>query len=127
MVYPTISAVTPNRDKFGIDLSRGTDVNNYIIFEGNNRYGATTSWKDNRQPDKNVAGIQNLTALIHYPGIDTPVEVPVKYGCINLTLLIQYIKFKLAKPSLEVLGLKICTFRKWRRLTYKRLFILLEP
>ncbi|WP_239661790.1 hyperosmolarity resistance protein Ebh [Staphylococcus capitis] len=78
MVYPTISAVTPNRDKFGIDLSRGTDVNNYIIFEGNNRYGATTSWKDNRQPDKNVAGIQNLTALIHYPGIDTPVEVPVK-------------------------------------------------
>ncbi|WP_287176559.1 hypothetical protein, partial [Staphylococcus sp.] len=25
-----------------------------------------------------VAGIQNLTALIHYPGIDTPVEVPVK-------------------------------------------------
>ena len=33
MVYPTISAVTPNRDKFGIDLSRGTDVNNYIILK----------------------------------------------------------------------------------------------
>ena len=31
MVYPTVSAVTPNRDKFGIDLSRGTDVNLSLI------------------------------------------------------------------------------------------------
>ena len=44
-----------------------------------------------------------------------------------MTLLIQYIKFKLAKPSLEVLGLKICTFRKWRRLTYKRLLFYWNP
>ena len=39
--------------------------------------------KDNRQPDKNIAGVQNLTALVNYPGISTPLEVPVKVWVYN--------------------------------------------
>ena len=48
-----------------------------------NRLGGTASWKDNRQPDKNIAGVQNLIALVNYPGISTPLEVPVKVWVYN--------------------------------------------
>ncbi|MEJ7398374.1 hypothetical protein WL359_12285, partial [Staphylococcus epidermidis] len=61
----------------------GTDVYNYIEFEDGKRYNGTATRKDNRQPDKNVAGVQNLTALINYPGITTPVELPVKVWVYN--------------------------------------------
>lgn len=47
-------------------------------FEGTNTYGATASWKDGRVPNKNQAGVQNLTAVVNYPGISTPVEIPIK-------------------------------------------------
>ena len=83
MIYPSVTAKAPVRDKIGQNLERGTDVYNYIEFEDGKRYNGTATWKDNRQPDKNVAGVQNLTALINYPGITTPVEVPVKVWVYN--------------------------------------------
>ena len=82
-IYPTVTAKNPVRDQKGRNLTNGTDVYNYIIFENNNRLGGTASWKDNRQPDKNIAGVQNLTALVNYPGISTPLEVPVKVWVYN--------------------------------------------
>ena len=51
-IYPTVTAKNPVRDHKGRNLTNGTDVYNYIIFENNNRLGGTASWKDNRQPDK---------------------------------------------------------------------------
>lgn len=82
-IYPTVTAKNPVRDQKGRNLTNGTDVYNYIIFENNNRLGGTASWKDNRQPDKNIAGVQNLIALVNYPGISTPLEVPVKVWVYN--------------------------------------------
>ena len=64
-IYPTVTAKNPVRDQKGRNLTNGTDVYNYIIFENNNRLGGTASWKDNRQPDKNIAGVQNLIALVN--------------------------------------------------------------
>lgn len=83
MIYPPATAQQPLRDQKGQNLRRGTDANQYIKYEGNQSYGATATWKDNRQPDKNIAGVQNLTALVSYPGISTPVEVPVKVWVYN--------------------------------------------
>ncbi|WP_458127428.1 hyperosmolarity resistance protein Ebh [Staphylococcus epidermidis] len=83
IIYPTVIANDPIKDIKGRNLVRGTDVYNYITFEGNNRYGGTATWKDNRQPDKNSAGIQNLTAVVNYPGITTSIEIPVKVWVYN--------------------------------------------
>ena len=55
---------------------------------------------------KNVAGIQNLTALIHYPGIDTPVEVPVKVWVYKFDFANSVYKIQIGQTFLEVLGLK---------------------
>ena len=52
MIYPSVTAKAPVRDKIGQNLERGTDVYNYIEFEDGKRYNGTATWKDNRQPDK---------------------------------------------------------------------------
>ena len=36
-IYPTVTAKNPVRDHKGRNLTNGTDVYNYIIFENNNR------------------------------------------------------------------------------------------
>lgn len=83
LVYPPATAKAPDRDKKGQNLTKGTDAINYLNFEGNNRYGASASWKDGREPNNNLAGVQNLVAVVNYPGIPTAVEVPVKVWVYN--------------------------------------------
>lgn len=78
-IYPSAVAISPARDKKGTNLTHGTQAINYITFEPNqNTTGITTEWVNNTAPDSNTAGVQNLTINVNYPGISTPVQVPVK-------------------------------------------------
>lgn len=78
-IYPSAVAISPARDKKGTNLTHGTQAINYIIFEPNqNTTGITAEWANNSAPTSNTAGVQNLTINVNYPGIPTPVQVPVK-------------------------------------------------
>ncbi len=78
-IYPSAVAISPARDKKGTNLTHGTQAINYITFEPNqNTTGITAEWANNSAPTSNTAGVQNLTINVNYPGIPTPVQVPVK-------------------------------------------------
>ena len=77
-IYPVARAKAPTREVQGGQLSQGTEAMHYITFDPNtNTSGITADWANQAQPSTNQAGVQNLTINVTYPGVATPVQVPV--------------------------------------------------
>ena len=77
-IYPVARAKAPTREVQGGQLSQGTEAMHYITFDPNtNTSGITAEWANQAQPSTNQAGVQNLTINVTYPGVATPVQVPV--------------------------------------------------
>ncbi len=77
-IYPVARAKAPTREVQGGQLSQGTDALHYVTFDPNtNTNGITADWANQAQPSTSQPGVQNLTINVTYPGITTPVQVPV--------------------------------------------------
>ncbi|WP_415918637.1 hyperosmolarity resistance protein Ebh [Staphylococcus warneri] len=77
-IYPIAVAKPATREVKNGQLTLGNNALNYVTFEPNtNTNGITAAWANNTQPSTNHAGVQNLTINVTYPGISTPVQVPV--------------------------------------------------
>ena len=77
-IYPVAHAKASTREVQGGQLSQGTEAINYITFDPNtNTNGITADWANQTLPSTSQPGVQNLTVNVTYPGVTTPVQVPV--------------------------------------------------
>lgn len=77
-IYSVAHAKASTREVQGGQLSQGTEAINYITFDPNtNTNGITADWANQTLPSTSQPGVQNLTVNVTYPGVTTPVQVPV--------------------------------------------------